>query len=295
MLRALVLCVSVLAVAEAGRAPAQQPVAAPRQPTYWCPMHPDERASSAIACPICKMTMVPIPAMRVGEYRMDVASIAASSGRGLRGLRVTLREPGAAGAVVPALDIVHEKPLHLFVISRDLEFFRHLHPETYTSGPVEFRMDIPPGEYMVIADFLPPGGTPQLVQRLIVVPGGSARPVGSPRTAPAFGVSAGVRAQIISTTGLTAGQDSIVRIALTDSKSAGPIQDLEPYLGSDAHMVLVNAALTEAVHAHPEERDRGSNDLTFDVTLPVAGAYKGWLQFQRAGTVVTIPLGLIAR
>ena len=257
-------------------------------------MHPDERASSAIACSICKMTMVPIPPMKVGEYRMEVASIGTPSGRGLRGLRVTLREP-AAGAVVPALDIVHDKPLHLFVISRDLEFFRHVHPDTYSSGPVEFRIDIPPGEYMVIADFLPSGGTPQLVQRLIVVPGRAVKPAGPPSAAPAFGVSAGVRAQINSPTGLTAGQDSVVRIALTDPKSGAPIQDLEPYLGADAHMVLVNAALTEAVHAHPEERERGSNELAFDVTLPVAGRYKAWLQFRRAGPVVTIPLGLIAR
>ena len=260
-------------------------------------MHPDERASSAIACPICKMTMVRIPPMTVGENRMDVAPVVAQSGRGLQGLGVTLREPGT-GAVVPALDTVHDKPLHLFVISRDLEFFRHMHPETYAGGPIEFRIDMPPGEYMVIADFLPSGGSPQLIQRMVIAPGARAQAAKAPVIPAAWGVAGAVRAQILSTAELRSGVESNLRIALTGAADGRPIQDLEAYLGSVGHLLIVNQSLTTAVHGHPEAgegRDNEAHVMSFDVIFPQPGAYKAWLQFQRAGTVVTIPLGLRVR
>ena len=257
-------------------------------------MHPDERAPSGIACPICKMTMVRIPPMKVGEYRMDLVPLVTSSRRGLRGLRVTLREP-ATGAVVPALETVHDKPLHLFVVSRDLEFFRHVHAETYSSGPLEFQIDVPAGEHMVIADFLPSGGTPQLIQRLVIAPGSRPQVAKTPSVAATWGVAAGVRAQIVSTTDLTSGREVSLRIALTGAADGRPIQDLEAYLGAPAHLVMVNQSLTAAVHGHPVESDGAPHDLAFEVTFPQAGAYKAWLQFQRAGIVVTIPLGLTVR
>ena len=46
-----------------------------------------------------------------------------------------------------------------------------MHPDAKADGTVELRHDLRPGEYMLIADFLPAGGTPQLVQRAIVTPG----------------------------------------------------------------------------------------------------------------------------
>ena len=39
-----------------------------RPDAFWCPMHPDVRAADAGKCPLCGMTLVPIPPPRVGEY-----------------------------------------------------------------------------------------------------------------------------------------------------------------------------------------------------------------------------------
>src|SRR6185436_14747874 len=175
MFRALTLCVVILTAAVAVRA-AQTPastVSSQQTLTYWCPMHPDERATSAVPCPICKMTMTPIPPMRIGEYRMEVATIAGPGG--LAGLRVAIRNP-SDGSIVRSFEAVHEKAFHLFVVGRDLRFFRHLHPEPLPDGSLEAREEIPPGEYLVAADFLPSGGSPQLLQRIITSPGNSPEP-----------------------------------------------------------------------------------------------------------------------
>jgi hypothetical protein len=254
-------------------------------------MHPDERAASAVACPICKMTMVPIPPMRVGEYRMDVALKAAPKGRGLAGIRVTLRDPDR-NAAVAALETVHEKPLHVFIVGRDLQFFRHLHAESVINGQAEFITEIPPGEYMVVADFLPSGGSPQLLQRAIISPGPASVRTGA--IAAPSAVAGGVRVQPAST-GLIAGDETTVSIALTGATDGRPILDLEPYLGAAAHLLVVSADLSDVIHGHPTEWSRAEPVLKFDLTLPRPGEYRAWLQFQRAGRVVTAPLKLVAR
>lgn len=291
MSRALPFCVLILVAAVIVRA-AQTPapaVSVQQTPTYWCPMHLDERAALAVPCPICKMTMVPIPPMRVGEYRIDVAAIRAARGGGLDGVRLTLREPGT-GAVVKALDIVHERPLHLFIVSSDFVFFKHVHAESVTNGVADVRVGIPPGEYMLIADFVPTGGVPQLVHRSLISPGVRAAPA---KRAPLW-VAGGIRAKPV-TNALQAGTEGAVRFVLTATDDGRPILDLEPYLGAPAHLLLVNENLTEAVHAHAAERTGAVPELSFTFTLPVHGTYQGWLQLQRAGTVITVPVSFLGK
>ena len=54
-------------------------------------------------------------------------------------------------------------------------------------------------------------------------------------------------------------------------------------------MLLVNADLTEADHVHPEEPATRGPVVTFQPLMPAAGTYKLWFQFQRHGTVTTVP------
>ena len=83
-------------------------------------------------------------------------------------MRLAIREPDS-NLLVRAFRTVHEKTLHLFIVSRDLEYLAHVHPEQLKDG--SFRLDHPlaSGEYMLIADFLPEDGTTQMIQRAIIV------------------------------------------------------------------------------------------------------------------------------
>ena len=258
------------------------------QLTHWCVMHPDQRAASAILCPICRMPMVPIPPMKVGEYRIDVAPLRTARAAGLTGVRLTLREP--TGAAVTAVDTVHEKPLHVFIVSHDFGFFRHVHADSMKDGVAEVRTVIPPGEYMLIADFVPTGGVPQLVHRTLLSPG--VKP--APARLPAAGIGGGVRARAVSNA-LQVGGETKVRIVLTGEKDGRPILDLEPYLGAAAHLLLVNESLTESVHAHAAEWTAVEPVLSFDITVLRAGTWRAFLQFQRAGAVATVPMSFLGR
>jgi len=261
---------------------------------FWCPMHPDIRSSVAGRCPLCRMDLVPIPSPRVGEYRMDVAVTPAAGGRGASKLRLTIRDP-VVDRPVSSFATIHERLLHLFIIDRQLDFFRHVHPEQVSDGVFELRENIPPGQFMVIADFLPLSGRPQMLQHAIVTPGyrGTLFPE-APNLTPDGSSEKedhGVRVRLDATT-LKAGKEATLKFTLTDARSNTPVSDLEPFLGAPGHVLLVNANLTESNHVHPEEPATHGPVITFQPMMPAAGVYKLWLQFQRRGAISTVPFVL---
>jgi hypothetical protein len=262
-----------------------------RPDAFWCPMHPDVRGADRGQCPLCGMALVPIPSGRVGEYRMDVALSPGAPGIGTSGLRVTVRDP-STDRPVSALVAVHEKLLHLFIVDRRLEYFRHLHPELRGDGVFEVKHDLPPGEYVLIADFLPQGERAQTLQRAILTPGYRGRIFSErPLLAADDGagkIAAGVRVRL-EASGLKAGREASLRLTLTDPATGAAITDVEPFLGAPGHMLLVNSDLTEANHVHPEGAAAAGPSITFQPRMPAAGLYKLWFQFQRQGVIVTVP------
>jgi len=260
-----------------------------RPDTHWCPMHPDIRAPGEGTCPICRMALVPIPPPRIGEYRLDV-TLTSRDGGGASGLSLMVRDPDSGDRVSRFLD-VHERPFHLFVVSRDLATFAHVHPESQDDGTLVLTHELAPGEYMLIADFLPAGGTSQLVQRAIVTPGYSG-PLFAPapvlETLASEQVVGGLRIHL-EATAIVPRRPSQLRFTISDVDSGRPIRDLEPYLGAPGHLLAVSPDLTMAIHAHPEGGPTSGPVVTFDPVLPAPGRYKIWVQLQRKGEVITAP------
>jgi hypothetical protein len=158
---------------------------------------------------------------------------------------------------------------------------------------------MPPGEYLVVADFLPSGGSPQLLQRMIDLRGDSQGPrktelstPGSPGSA--FDVVTNVRIQPLSS-GLPAGRTTPFHVMLSRTEDGRPIVNLEPYLGAGGELLAVSEDLTEVVHAHASTDDLPVSLLTFTMTLPKPGAYVVWVQFQRFGEPLTARLEVKAR
>jgi hypothetical protein len=142
----------------------------------------------------------------------------------------------------------------------------------------------------VVADFLPQGGSPQLIQRAIMTPGFQPSPTAGPHSLPplAASVADGVRGRLESGQ-ITAGQAATLRFTLSHASSGAPVSDLQPYLSAPGHLFLVSADLTFAVHGHPSETSSSGPELSFAMTFPAPGPYKLWLQVQRRGRVITLP------
>lgn len=264
-----------------------------RPDTHWCPMHLDVRAAAAGSCPICGMPLVPIPPPRIGEYRLDV-DVLPRPGGGAAGLRMSAREPDTAAPVASFLT-VHDRPFHLFIVGRDLEYFAHVHPDVDADGRLLLTHALPAGEYMLIADFVPAGGTPQLVQRAIVTPGYEGPLFTAPRPlqpAPAEQIADGLRVRL-ETERLLPRRESRLTFVVSDAATGQPVTSLEPFLGAAGHLLIVDEALGTAMHGHPEGRFSGGPDVGFHPVFPAPGRYKLWLQVQRRGAVTTLPFVVV--
>jgi hypothetical protein len=194
---------------------------------------------------------------------------------------------------VKDFEVVHEKLFHLFVISQDLNFFIHEHPVRQTNSTFTCDMKFPkPGLYRILTDFYPKSGTPQLVEKTLLVSGEGFKLTPAkldPDTSPKQGENLNVELALAPTIPI-AGQKSVLFFRLR------PNDGIEPYLGAMAHMMAASADLIDMIHTHPTQvSDMQSPDgkdaykeLQFNVYFPRPGMHKIWIQFQRKGVVNTV-------
>lgn len=256
--------------------------------SYYCPMDPDVRAVAPGTCPRCGMTLVEgIP--DIVEYPLDLG-IDPPIPRVNEVTRLTfgLTDPRTLQPV-RSFQVVHEKLYHIFLVSQDLSFFLHTHPERQPDEDFHLDVRLPkPGMYRVLSDVYPTGGTPQLITSTVFVGAGdtnSAPASLSTDVAPKDTENAHVELRI--TPGhVVARQRASLWFRLT------PTEGLETYLGAWGHMLAASADLIDMMHAHPlsvaDDRGAAAKDLEFSLAFPRAGMYRVWVQFQRAGTVNTV-------
>jgi len=264
---------------------------------YMCPMHPDVVSRAAGSCPRCGMALALADPYDAREFLVDVISSPLARQR-LR-LRLTVREPSTR-AIVRELVDVHEKPYHLFVISEDLEHYDHVHPQQARDGSFVVDVTLPkPGFYRLYSDFLPLGGTPQVVPASIAT-SGFAGTIASQRArlvpdATLTKMAGGLRVTLtLPADGLVAGRDETLRYHIADAATGADITDVEPYLAAFGHTLVLSEDTLHYVHAHPVEllpdsaaSARGGPDLTFKALLPKPGLYRVWTQLKRHGVVST--------
>ena len=244
-------------------------------------MHPDERSDARGTCPICRMALVRMPPAVFKTYPVDLRVTPTLAGARLR-LAVT--HP-TTKRVVRKFSIVHERPMHLFLVGDGLEYFAHEHPAPQRDGVFMLDVRLPrPGPYMAIAEFLPEGGTPQTFQQLFTTGEAFGR-AANPAIDLAPKIADGMRVSFDASL-VKAGDSRALTFRIEDAASGTPVSDLEPYLGAAAHLLVVPVDLTEALHGHPTEDGRGPA-ISFAPLVPRAGRYKVWIQFQRAGKVST--------
>jgi hypothetical protein len=96
-------------------------------------------------------------------------------------LRFRIFHPGS-GEPIKKFETVHEKEYHLFVISQDMEYFQHIHPQEQADGTWSVDLTLPKaGYYKVLSDFLPSGGASQFIARPLVTAGYAGDLIGEAR------------------------------------------------------------------------------------------------------------------
>ncbi|MDP3892817.1 hypothetical protein [Nocardioides sp.] len=214
-----------------------------------------------------------------GGYTLALADDRLPAGDGTE-LRFAVVGPD--GAAVTAYDELHERPLHLIVVRRDLTGFQHVHPEL-EGGTWSTEIDLEPGAWRVFADFQATGDRQRVLGADLLVPGDS-----EPARLGATNREAEVDGYTVQLDGdLVAGEES--ELTLTVRRDGQPVE-LQPYLGARGHLVALRASDLGYLHVHPEEGqgdDTGATAVTFHTLLPHDGGYRLFFDFRHDGVVRT--------
>src|SRR4029079_17292803 len=283
-------------------AAAQQSSAPPGTAAWFCPMHPEVTAGEAGSrCRKCGRALLPGDPFDTREYPLELTTVPTAVKANVAAtLYLTVRHPGT-NAVITGYEVVHEKRFHLFVVSRDMEFFEHIHPEPLPDGRWMIQVTLPkPGDYRILSDFLPTGGSPQFIGRTLeTVDFTGDLESQTPHLTPDIDVAktvGSVTAHLeLEPSTLVEGQFGHLGFTLTDAKTGRPVTDLQPYLGAFGHALILSEDMRDYVHSHPFEDLDGvakgfsGPTVTFEAYMPKAGRYRAWSQVQRNGEVITIP------
>ena len=188
-------------------------------------------------------------------------------------------------SVVSSFEAVHEALLHLVIVRRDLSQFAHEHPVLDADGTFRFTYTFAAGgEYRFFADLAPKGAGSQILASQLNVSGDSGAAYDVRRaTSEAQRTAVDTTVRLISPDGLPIRKTVTVAFDLRDLRTNQAPADLQPYLGVAGHLMLIHEDASVLVHCHPGE----DGTLSFLARFPKAGRYRGWLQFQRGGTIRT--------
>ncbi len=242
-------------------------------------------------CAVCGMALKLLSGR---SYRVHVTPEALRAGDEAT-LRFRIESPD--GELVQGLEVVHEKLLHLLMVSSDLSWFAHEHPELQPDGTFELEFTFPHGGvFTLYHDFTPAGVGMQVVPVEIAVLGDAPAPVPLEVSQNKSQTVDGFTFELTTASPIKSLQMQDLKFRVT--RDGKPVTDLEPFLGALGHLIVVREDRKHFVHSHPLEPPaaasagsarRGGPEVIFSALFPVPGIYKVWGQFQHQGRVLTVP------
>jgi hypothetical protein len=235
-------------------------------------------------------------------FRGQTVRVAAAFKTIARHGRIELRRDGdtfeftvldSADREIRDLEYVHERPMHVIVVSDDLRDFDHIHPELVAGGAYRVTHKFPgAGRYAMYVEFTAPGADQGRESFDLEIAG---QPRTEPRRdTPPFGVELMRQGDILT------------------FNLKGATEGLEPYLGAWSHVVIIGGEVRTFIHAHPlvngKPPEQASahctaaaingptpDEIRVAASFPTYGHYKLWAQFQYRGEVYAVPFELEVR
>jgi len=223
---------------------------------------------------------------------------------------MTVRIKASDGSPLKGITVMHERILHAVIISKDLNFFAHIHPEdigpvtsemiTNASFPLLFTFPRP-GDYLLGLDFAADDGFYSRTFSLHVAKAPvMGRPMIDLSRKKYFGdyqVSLSFSPESVHS-----GEDMTLRYVI--EKSGKPVTNLEPFLGASMHLAVVSEDLKVFIHAHgsvpgsPHDHhdhmhaapapEKFGPEVDSDIVFPQKGVYKIFSQVKHQGKVLLL-------
>ncbi len=190
----------------------------------------------------------------------------------------TFRIETSDGSPVTEFDVLHERRMHLIVLSRDLIEYLHLHPTIDSDGL--WQVDVPalhPGSYRVYADFQPRGAGRITLGIDVQVPG-PVQAVALPPVSPTDNTDG----YEVAVSGVPMVGSSTIEF---DVSRDGQTIATDPYLGAAGHLVVIRTGDLGYLHVHPT--DTTDAVVRFAAEFPTPGIYRLFFDFAHDGAVHT--------
>lgn len=256
---------------------------------YQCPMkcEGDKTYDKPGKCPVCGMEMETVSSSAPRSYHMQVAVSPEKINAGETvTLSLTPKDSSNPAAAVP-LDLVHEKKIHLIVVSKDLSWFEHIHPEAGSGNTYSVSTTFPAGgEYILFADYKPSGADGQVERRPVTVAGAAAPQKTYTQQETEWKGDDGYTVQL-SFGGMPVKQGTELMPTVRVMKDGKPVSDLDNYLGALGHMVIISSDTKHYLHVHPMEDGTHGPSIMFHTEFHAAGFYRAFLQFNHGGKIHT--------
>ncbi|MBF2017379.1 MAG: hypothetical protein IGS23_19675 [Rivularia sp. T60_A2020_040] len=213
--------------------------------------------------------------------------------------KITPNQPVSIKVQIPATvakanntnDASKPKQMNMVVVSNDLRFFDLVQATYQNNQNIEVKPKFPaPGDYTVFSDYNPSGEKEQVSIEKVSIPGEVPFPTELESFSKTQTLSDTKIDLNLSESNIKSGKKVTLKFDLKQASNNKPVQDLKPYLGQKANLVVIKSSspLVESDYINIENINNSSNNqVNFTTKFPQPGTYKLWLQFNRNGKIKT--------
>lgn len=181
------------------------------------------------------------------------------------------------------LEPQHGKKMHLIIVSDDLSFFEHIHPE-YRNGKFEANYSFPfGGKFLLFTEFRPIG-KPHRTEMTALRVEGPARPAQVYNSVKTISDVSGYKVALIAEEKIYVGDEISIPVSITHNKLSLNAEDLDDYLEAKVHAIMINTQNKIFSHLHAST---SHDNILLHAWFKKPGFYRSWIQFSVNGRLIT--------
>ncbi len=195
---------------------------------------------------------------------------------------------------IKEFDILHEKLMHVIIVSEDLSHFSHIHPvfDVEKGMFTVYHVFSEIKKYKIWVDFKPKNANQTLVSFNLDTMIGTYDKSISITKERQYTKKIDKNHYVKLSIPKEIEPNKLVEITfIILDQNSNPITELTPLMGSGGHTVIISSDLKEFLHVHPTKEVssnwKGGTAISFNTVFPQSGLYKAWGQFQHQNVIIT--------